>query len=501
MYIEEQLNACFEEYLKLPLNDSAIDFLIKHQKEEYFFDLLKAALDDALDMIQRIYSKYNESLFKSSSEISTYIRMCKLCNEGFYYYVAISRFFENKNDEVMVNIKKAHSAGFLGDETHKFTLDDFANCFVAPFKGAYNGFWEELCDFVDKMYVDSGSKELCHAVLLFYYSDNSLEIRSAFERVLEINSDCDIAKELLALSYYNDSMWGNSVAYFEQIEVPLTLPISYMYVLMGWCYRKLHEKANEITAFEKSVEVFGENAPSLFDLGYAYYMAKQYNKALECFKKCIDYNIDIKYAVNNYAKTLLAMKRFKDAKQFAKSAPTKLHKDIIKKIEESDGTNKHISADKPIEEPIEIREDNEIRSSIDFGVKKQQFTSEKILEDELVLRIERGLPVFGLNLKLYRRNGVYGRQYILSNGKRLDLLAEDTNGNLYVIELKKDSGYDDAYTQTAEYLNWFDENWKEPVKNIYGIICLNDPSKELLEKVHKDKRMRIFEYQISYTER
>ena len=61
MYTEEQLNACFEEYLKLPLNDSAIDFLIKHQKEEYFFDLLKAALDDALDMIQRIYSKSTES--------------------------------------------------------------------------------------------------------------------------------------------------------------------------------------------------------------------------------------------------------------------------------------------------------------------------------------------------------------------------------------------------------------------------------------------------------
>ena len=119
----------------------------------------------------------------------------------------------------------------------------------------------------------------------------------------------------------------------------------------------------------------------------------------------------------------------------------------------------------------ELGEDNTLQKSVDFGVKKQQFTSEKILEDELMLRIEKGLPVFGLNLKLYRRNGEYGRQYILANNKRLDILAEDNDGNLYIIELKKDSGYDDAYAQTAEYLDWFDEHWKEPVKNIYGIIA------------------------------
>lgn len=31
-------------------------------------------------------------------------------------------------------------------------------------------------------------------------------------------------------------------------------------------------------------------------------------------------------------------------------------------------------------------------------------------------------------------------------------------------------------------------------------ICMNHPAQELLSKVHADKRIRIFEYQISYTE-
>lgn len=41
----------------------------------------------------------------------------------------------------------------------------------------------------------------------------------------------------------------------------------------------------------------------------------------------------------------------------------------------------------------------------------------------------------------------------MRNG-RLDILGIDTAGDLYVIELKKDSGYDDAYAQTREYIDW-----------------------------------------------
>ncbi|MBQ2034293.1 MAG: DUF91 domain-containing protein, partial [Peptococcaceae bacterium] len=97
------------------------------------------------------------------------------------------------------------------------------------------------------------------------------------------------------------------------------------------------------------------------------------------------------------------------------------------------------------------------------------------------------------------RYGEYGRQYIIPCG-RLDLLCEDDKGNLYVIELKKDSGYDDAYKQTAQYLDWFATAEKFKDINVYGIICLNNPTKELIKKVHADKRMRLFEYQISYRE-
>ena len=75
------------------------------------------------------------------------------------------------------------------------------------------------------------------------------------------------------------------------------------------------------------------------------------------------------------------------------------------------------------------------------------------------MKIESGIPVFGLKLKIYKRYGEYGRQYIIPCG-RLDLLCEDTSGNLYIIELKKDSGYDDPYLQTVRYLEWFEKSKK-----------------------------------------
>jgi tetratricopeptide (TPR) repeat protein len=271
--------------------------------------------------------------------------------------------------------------------------------------------------------------------------------------------------------------------------------------MMAWCYGKLKETSSEISAYQKSIEIFPEAPYAMNNLGYAYYKAKQYNKALECFKKCLDNGWDLDVSVNNYVRTLLAMKRFKDAKDFAQNPPYKINKNLLEKVQKAENTNQRISADKPITELEHEESVTAIESNVSIGVKKQQFTSEKILEDELMLRIESGIEVFGKKMKIFRRKGIFGRQYILSNGRRPDLLAEDSEGNLYVIELKKDSGYDDAYEQTMDYLKWFDENWKDQVKNVYGIICLNNPTQALLDKVHSNNRIRVFEYQISYTER
>lgn len=120
---------------------------------------------------------------------------------------------------------------------------------------------------------------------------------------------------------------------------------------------------------------------------------------------------------------------------------------------------------------------------LEATAKHLQFSKEKLLEEELTARIESGMRVFGKHLKVYKCKGEYGRQYNIPVG-RLDLLCEDANGNLYVVELKKDSGYDDVYEQITQYLAWFEQSEKFKGKKVYGIICLNHPTQELLSKVH-----------------
>ena len=148
-------------------------------------------------------------------------------------------------------------------------------------------------------------------------------------------------------------------------------------------------------------------------------------------------------------------------------------------------------------------ENTQINKTVDFGVKKHQFSSEKILEDELVSRMESGISVFGFPLKVYQANGgtevkLDGVEYTIV--RQNDILAVDEEGNYYVIELKKDSGYDDAYIQTKAYVDWIQKHLAKSKHKAYGIICLNNPTKQLIEKVRNDDLIKLFEYNISYSE-
>ena len=46
----------------------------------------------------------------------------------------------------------------------------------------------------------------------------------------------------------------------------------------------------------------------------------------------------------------------------------------------------------------------------------------------------------------------------------------------------------------------FEKNKVKKGRNVYGIIVLNSPKKNVIEKVRGDNRIRLFEYQIAYRE-
>lgn len=301
---------------------------------------------------------------------------------------------------------------------------------------------------------------------------------------------------MLGYTYYNMQMWNNALSYLEQYEdVKDPTGIFYLdnlYFWMAWCYGKKRNYLLEESYYRKTLEVFPDAENALNNLGYCLFKQKKYHEAEEVFQNCLAQKRDIRYAANNLVRTYLALGQADKAKAFVQESGYKVSKQLVDKIGRPQATKKQA-----------VDTDTQDRASdtttINIGVKKHQFTSEKLLEDELVQRMEQGIPVFGLPLKVYQKRGVYGRQFILRTG-RLDILATDSDDNIYVIELKKDSGYDDAYAQTKTYIEWVEADIAKSGQHVYGLICLNAPTAELKRKVKKDPQMRLFEYSISYTE-
>ena len=453
------------------------------------------------------YIKYDKSSFKKDAFIELLCKNIKLLPKDNLFYIAVYHYFKQEYKLFFKQLEGQLTQDYEACKD-KITSPDqfldeggFIDMFFEPFKEGYPGFWREFAQLLKKYPCQSGLPELCE-VLDAYYScktdDEALEI---LLDALQKYPEFILIKELTAFTYYSLKMWNNAAAYFESIDGKAIFFREHdLHFMMGWIYGKLKRRKDEEACYRKSLEEGPEFIDTINNLGYCLYQQKRHQEAISYFERCLEMDPSYTYAANNIIRAYIALGRNKDAKAFVKSGKYKISRDLVKRVEKLDNTNARLKKDIVAADPEPAEEENTQANTVDLGIKRQQFSNEKLLEDELTARIEAGMGVFGLQLKMYKRKGEYGRQYIIPVG-RLDLLCEDDEGNLYVIELKKDSGYDDAYKQTAQYLDWFEKSEMAKGKKVYGIICLNSPTKQLIDQVHNDKRMRLFEYQISYTER
>lgn len=381
------------------------------------------------------------------------------------------------------------------EEGKQLTEYDFIYSVVTPFKNAYTGFYGDIYKILSKCNVEQIVLDECKVLDEYFNLVQQEKNKDIIELLLSLKGnypDSIWVNTMLGLAYYIDSMWGNAVACFERaLDAPsIILWLSEIYFCLGWASGKMKDHKKAIEYYESCLEIDPNREFAMNNLGYEYYLTKQYQKALKTFERCMEEKIDLDYAPNNYVQTLFSMKRFADAKAFIESGKYKVSNYWKRKLEKKD----NINLDIPVEKPPVSEANDKFRIS---SAKAVEFSSEEILEDEIVSRLEKGMKTFGRNLKLYRRFGENGRQYTIPGG-RIDVLAEDDEGNIYIIELKKNSGYDDAYDDhLVKYFEWFD---KHPItdKKTYGIICLNNPTKKLVEKVRKDERVELFNYKVMF---
>lgn len=417
-----------------------------------------------------------------------------MIDDNRYYYDAVAAFFEGDTTKCFKLLKKDIDKYIA--EKDELDEDWFAYNYLI-FKGAIPKLYDYILDKISKLNHSKGLPELIKATKIYYCNNDNIQLEKAASEALLLVPDSILAKELMAEVWYCNKRWNNTLAILEEVNNGYIYAEHERMFMLAWCKSKTRDRKGAIEYYKKCLEIAPMKQWARNNLAYEYYITHQYEKAEKEYKKCIDEKLNLKYACTGYVRTLSALGKIEKAEQFISNSPEKIYKVALDELKDAKKGKKKNHNKDYIEEASneELTEISSIEHKSTF-----QFSKESILEDELEERLLAGTTVFGIPLKIFKRKGVYGRQWSFAGLGRIDLLAEDNDGNLYVIELKKDSGYDDAYTQTVKYVEWFEKSKYAKGKKVYGIICVNNPPQKLLNSVQKDDRIRLFEYRVSYSE-
>lgn len=464
-------------------------------------ELKRTYADSLFDFLMLGYYKYpNYKIFVDNKYYQKLKKILDIIKDIPILNAAVC-IIEGRYQDVLSHIQK-----FINSETeiNKYTYDDFTYIFMVPLKNGFEGMWVQIGKMLEKAHFPLVYREMCDILEVLYYSDNSEKIVDSILSFISEHPEVNVMKELLAFTYYEMKRWKECIAYFEQTyesESIFLLNEDTVNFFTAYAYEMVN-KFNEAEAYYRKVlEINPIFTYANNNLAYVLYRQKRYIEAKEILHKCIIQELDGKFPFNNMVNVLIALEEYPEVKKFAKEYDSKLSKsskEKIKKLRDCSSVNK---VDNQSKGDITEEKEGELHQSklINLGIKKQQFSSEKILEDEIVNRMEKGMQVFGFPLKVYERKGAYGRQYPIRNG-RLDILAEDNEGNLWIIELKKDNGYDDVYQQISGYMDYIKTHVANKEQNVFGIICLNNPDRKLMDKIKQSQNIKLFEYSINISQ-
>lgn len=345
----------------------------------------------------------------SDNAVISLIDNCKKIGEEEPFYMAYAFFLEKKFDQCRKYIHLIFETIDFSNEP--FVELDLAYTFLSPFKNAFDGFWTFLAEELKSVNTAPGIIELCGIIDLYYNSKSNDEVIEILLKYIQHYPESQIVNELLAYTYLSMNMWSNAIAYFERIDIGTFFVRGEILFLTAWCHGKTKNHVEEERCYRESNAWLCEHGLGreflLNNLGYSLYQQKKYNEAIEIFEDCIKQKVDLQFVPNNYVRTLIAIGRFEDAKHFIENSEFKISKNLKDKVEKC-------LKKKPTKkaEPIILDSEDDAIAKVqvkDIGVKREQFTNEKLLEDELTARIESGISVFGLDLKIYKRRGEYGR--------------------------------------------------------------------------------------------
>jgi hypothetical protein len=139
---------------------------------------------------------------------------------------------------------------------------------------------------------------------------------------------------------------------------------------------------------------------------------------------------------------------------------------------------------------------NDEREAIDAEAMADVGSSEFALESDLQNYISRNLGVIEPGLKLYEDEGITGIEFP-ADGRRIDVLCEDSNGGFVVIELKVSRGYDRAVGQILRYMAWVKKNLADG-RPVRGFIVASEITSDLRLAASMVPDVLLVEYEIVF---
>ena len=143
----------------------------------------------------------------------------------------------------------------------------------------------------------------------------------------------------------------------------------------------------------------------------------------------------------------------------------------------------------------ELQDDDDLSASeVGASQTSDTFALEQDLQNFLVRNLQRLEP----GLSLYEVDGISGIEFN-AGGRRIDILAVDSDGAFVVIELKVSRGYDRVIGQLQRYMGWVESNLAGQ-KMVRGIIVASEITEDLLLATSLiADRVKLFEYSLSFS--
>jgi tetratricopeptide (TPR) repeat protein len=490
MYSREKV-LTIEDYEKL-IAERPDDLNLKDDFAFHLMDQIIINYRTKKDIVKSILFKKLKSIVKEQPYLLSYIA------------------FLEDNEELCIKNIIDFIRRYEGSEpfNHDQTIDLFL-VFAPSFKGLY----QVIGDEINKKWPDCSSAFFLWGSEALNFENNNDAALDFFSKSIEKDEKAWYSLLSIASIYHGQKIWKGAIQYYNKAFKSEYAQSAYDYFNLAWCYGKEKKYALEEDAYRKCLKMDENFAFALNNLAWSVEKQNRLDDALNLYSQSIKKGNDGNYPYRNKLRILKKLRRYEQAIEFINDCvqKKKLGKSYIKEIHELQTLLN--SKDAIIDQPNDTEDKESINEEINEYIannetkrpkdvsKRVPLSSERILEEEIEAKILKGELVFGKRLKMYDTDKGYGRQLILPGVGRIDLLAQDINGNdFYIIELKRGKSEDEVIGQTARYMSWVKQNLAKGTENIFGIICVNHVSEKLRLSAQAVPNISLFEYGVQTVE-